>query len=251
MARQKGVIKLKGPIGDVSFYKTSDGYFAREKGGVSAERIKTDPAFQRTRENGSEFGRAGRGGRILRNSLSLLLQNAADNRMTSRLTKEMVKVVKSDLTNIRGERTLQDGDISLLVGFDFNARSKLVTAFYTPYVVAIDRAGGVCTLDVADFIPENAISFPQGATHFKLVIGAAEASFPNETFEFSKDETAEMPLDQTPTGNINLSAAVPAGSNDDLFMVVGIEFKQQVNGVMYPMKNGAYNPLALVAVDRV
>jgi len=50
---------LKGPIGDISFYKSKDGYLARSKGGVDKSRIKNDPAFQRTRENGSEFGRAG------------------------------------------------------------------------------------------------------------------------------------------------------------------------------------------------
>lgn len=31
MARQKGIIKLKGKIGDLSFYKTQDGHLAREK----------------------------------------------------------------------------------------------------------------------------------------------------------------------------------------------------------------------------
>ena len=55
MARQKGIIKLKGTIGDITFYKTQDGHLAREKGGIDASRIASDPAFQRTRENGSEF----------------------------------------------------------------------------------------------------------------------------------------------------------------------------------------------------
>ncbi len=50
MARQKGIIKLKGTIGDISFYKTTDGHLAREKGGVEKDRIMNDPAFQRTRE---------------------------------------------------------------------------------------------------------------------------------------------------------------------------------------------------------
>ena len=52
MARQKGIIKLEGTIGDISFYKSKDGHLARTKGGVDAERIQNDPAFQRTRENG-------------------------------------------------------------------------------------------------------------------------------------------------------------------------------------------------------
>jgi hypothetical protein len=48
MARQKGVIKLQGQMGGVSFYKSQqDGFLAREKGGVDADRIKNDPNFER------------------------------------------------------------------------------------------------------------------------------------------------------------------------------------------------------------
>lgn len=81
MARQTGIIKLKGTLGDISFYKSSDGHLARTKGGVDANRIANDPAFQRTRENGSEFGRAGKGGKVIRNAIRVLLQNAKDKRV--------------------------------------------------------------------------------------------------------------------------------------------------------------------------
>ena len=30
---------------------------------------------------------------------------------------------------------------------------------------------------------------------------------------------------------------------------VGVEFYQEINGQMYPLKNGAYNPLSLAKVD--
>ena len=65
MAKQSGLIKLKGTLGGITFYKSQDGYLAREKGGVDAARIASDPSFQRTRENGAEFGRAGKAGKIL------------------------------------------------------------------------------------------------------------------------------------------------------------------------------------------
>ncbi|WP_262708103.1 hypothetical protein [Brumimicrobium glaciale] len=39
MARQKGIIKLTGKIGDLSFYKSKDGYLAREKGGVDTKPV--------------------------------------------------------------------------------------------------------------------------------------------------------------------------------------------------------------------
>ena len=39
MARQKGIIKLLGTVGDITFYKAKEGYLAREKGGVDKDRI--------------------------------------------------------------------------------------------------------------------------------------------------------------------------------------------------------------------
>jgi hypothetical protein len=76
MTRQKGVFKFNWSNGGVSFYKTAeDGYLARQKGGVDAERIKNSPEFERTRENGAEFGRAGVASKILRTSKRRLSRN--------------------------------------------------------------------------------------------------------------------------------------------------------------------------------
>ncbi len=66
MARQTGIIKIKGKIGDLSFYKTKDGHLAREKGGVEGDRIKNDPAYARTRENNAEFGSSATSGKLMR-----------------------------------------------------------------------------------------------------------------------------------------------------------------------------------------
>jgi len=49
------------------------------KGGVDASRIQNDAAFQRTRENGEEFKRAGSAGKLLRLAFRSILQNSADN----------------------------------------------------------------------------------------------------------------------------------------------------------------------------
>ena len=95
------LLYTSGTIGDITFYKTQDGHLAREKGGIDASRIASDPAFQRTRENGSEFGRAGKAGKVLRTSLRGLLLNSADGRMVSRLTQRMVKVIQADTTSER------------------------------------------------------------------------------------------------------------------------------------------------------
>lgn len=125
MAQQKGIIKLRGTIGDITFYKTKDGHMAREKGGVDAKRIASNPAFQRTRENGSEFGRAGKAGKTLRASIRTLLLNSSDSRMVSRLTQSMIKVIQADMTSVRGLRNVIDGEAELLVGFELNNYKQL------------------------------------------------------------------------------------------------------------------------------
>jgi len=55
MAKQGGIIPLKGMIGNINFYKTKAGNLAREKGGVDGNRIANNQAFIRT---------LGKGGRI-------------------------------------------------------------------------------------------------------------------------------------------------------------------------------------------
>ncbi len=249
MARQKGIIKLQGTVGDLSFYKTQDGYLAREKGGVEASRIANDPAFARTRENGAEFGRAGKAGRMLRTALRSLLQNTADNRMVGRLTQEMVKVIQADITNPRGLRNVIDGEAELLKDFEFNRNGNLRTIMYAPYTTTIDRVAGTLTVDIPAFIPLNMIAAPNGATHFKIISGGAEIDFENETFVVDTKESAEIPWTTAPTAVISFVNAVTPASTSPVFLALGIEFFQDVNGIKYPLRNGAYNALALVNVD--
>jgi hypothetical protein len=249
MARQKGIIKLKGTIGDITFYKTKDGHLAREKGGIDASRIASDPAFQRTRENGSEFGRAGKAGKTLRTALRTLLINSADSRMVSRLTQAMVKVIQADLTNDRGLRNVIDGEAELLAGFDFNITGKLGTTLFAPFRGTIDRVRGEISVDLVSFVPSNMIAAPGGTTHFKISSAGAEIDFEAETFVVSSSETAILPWDSAPTAAINQLNVVTPNSVSPLFLALGVEFYQEVNGRMYPLKNGSYNPLALVQVS--
>ncbi|ANW96251.1 hypothetical protein AXE80_08145 [Wenyingzhuangia fucanilytica] len=251
MAKQTGIIKLKGTIGDISFYKTTDGHLARAKGGIEKSRIQNDPAFQRTRENGSEFGTAGKGGKLLRNAIRILLQNAKDRRVTSRLTTSILKVVKTDTTNVRGERTIQDGTFGLLANFEFNINGKLGATLFATYTNAFDRATGEATVNIPVFKPTTHIAGPSGTTHFKIVTGVAELDFENESFAFDNDETAILPYDGNDTAVIDLTASAPANSVLPIVQVIGIEFYQEVNGQMYSLKNGVYNALAIKIADKV
>lgn len=249
MAQQKGIIPLKGTIGNITFFKSKDGYLAREKGGVNPDRIANDPAFQRTRENGAEFGRAGIAGKLLRTALRALLQNASDSKMVSRLTREMIKVIQADQTNPRGLRNVIDGEAELLLGFDFNINGKLGTSLYAPFTSNINRVTGELVVTIPPFIPLNMISAPAGTTHFRINSAGVEIDFEQKVYVADVKSSAQLPWNNVATAALTLTNAVTANSTHPLFLALGIEFFQEVNGGMYPLKNGSYNPLALVSIS--
>lgn len=249
MARQKGLIKLKGTMGDITFYRTKDGYMAREKGGITAERLRTDPAFQRTRENMSEFGRAGTAGKTLRGSIQSLLSKASDSRVVSRLTKEMVKILQTDAVNPRGLRTVTDGDLELLTGFDFNISGKLDTGLLVPYDATLDRVAGEGKILLPAYIPEESIAAPSGSTHYQIYSGAMALNFLGGRNKSTMSETAILPINTVMTAPLELENTLPVNSVLPLFLVLGIAFYQEVNGEFYQLKNGSYNSLQIVAVS--
>ena len=251
MARQKGIIKLLGTVGDITFYKAKEGFLAREKGGVDKNRIMNDPNFQRTRENGEEFGRAGASGKMLRTAFRAVLMNSSDSRMVGRLTREMVKVLQKDEVSERGQRNVIDGDLSLLKGFDFNINGKLSTTLYAPYSVTLDRVDGDVIVDIPAFIPANMINAPSGTTHFKIEAAAAVVNFTDGSFNVSNADTGILPYDAVATSAISLATTLPANSTEPIFLVLGVEFYQEINGEMYVLKNGAYNALQLIEVSQV
>jgi hypothetical protein len=249
MARQTGVVTLKGTIGGISFYKSVDGHMARQKGGVDGSRIKTDAAFQRTRENGAEFGRAGKASKLLRSGIRSILQNGKDRRVVSRLTTAMVKVIQADATSARGERNVLDGEVELLQGFDFNRNAPLGTTLFAPYTATINRVAGTSEITLSPFIPANEINAPSGTTHLTIVSAGVEVDFEGETFVQQIGDSGMMPWDNTATAGVTMTHTLTPNSTHPIFVLLGVQFYQEVNGIKYPLKNGAYNSLSLVKVS--
>lgn len=251
MAKQKGIIKLEGTIGDISFYKSRNGYIAREKTSLDAERIATDPKFKRTRENGAEFGRAGSAGKVLRRAFKELIQSAHDNRVTTRLTREMVKVVRADATSVRGMRNVVDGELELLTGFNFNIASTLDVVASMDYEAEIDRVSGTFQVNVPVFTPELHIHGPAGTTHYRLMMGASSIDFESGISATSQAASDYLGIEQQMTEALSLEVTLTPGSTHPLLMALGIFFYQEVNGVYYPLNSGAYNALSLVKINGV
>lgn len=250
MAKQKSIIKLEGTIGDITFFKSGDGYMAREATSVSADKIANDPSYQRTRENMSEFSRAGKAGKTLRDAVRVLLKNAKDSRVTSRLTKQMMSVLMGDTKSARGQRTVVNGDITLLQGFDFNIEARLSTMFFAKYSATIDRAAGTATIAIPGSKAEDDIELPAGATHYSLVTLAAEVDFEAEKSVTASQQSDFILCSNAVQPDLNLVNNVTPNSKNHIFLLFGIQFSQLVNGQQYPLKNGSFNSLSIVKVDK-
>jgi hypothetical protein len=251
MAKQRGIFKAEGTIDEITFYKSKDGYLIRQKGGISAERMATDPAFERTRENQKEFARAGKAGKVLRSALRSLLVNATDRLLVSRLFTAMMKVVKADATSDRGQRNVLDGELELLEGFEFNEGGKLTQTLFAPFTASIDRATGLLSMQVPSFIPTNMIAAPAEATHYQIVSAGGFIDFTTGTNGIVTKATEMLAIDGEPSAVIDHVLDGGADATRPMFIVLGISFYQEVNGKNYSLKNGAYNALSVVKVSGV
>lgn len=248
MAKQEGIIKITGKIGDFSFYKTADGYKARQKGGVEGSKIKNDPAFSRTRENMEEFGTSASSGKLLRDAVRTLIKTASDSKATSRLTKVMAAIKNLDTSSARGKRTVGVGIAdpsakAVLKGFNFNMAAIMSSMFFVPY--ALNTATG--EISISSFVPANDLAAPLGATHMSLKGAWAKVDFAGNTSDVKYSNTVNLPLNTTASAALLTPSASPTGSGTDIYFL-HIAFFQEVNSVQYPLNNGAFNAMSIIEV---
>jgi hypothetical protein len=248
MAKQSSFIKLEGTIGDVTFYKGQNGYNARQKGGVSRSRILNDDAFQRTRENLAEFARAANAGKLLKDAFRELTLKARDLRTHNRLYSQSLKVLKTDMLSDRGERKVENGDISLFEGFQFSNNSVLESTVLARFEVTNDDTEVSVTF--APFDPKKYLSYPIGATDFRFFMVGTAVEF--HSGNFLNNITSTDPI-KIVAGDLlePLILALPKITEIGAhrLFALGIEYLQDVNGKTYPLNNGAHNAAKIIITE--
>jgi hypothetical protein len=248
MAKFDGIFEIQGTMKGMTFYKTKDGLLIRAKGGVSKQRIMNDPAFQRTRENGSEFSHNAKMSQLLRRSIASLLPLAKDYRVSSRLSQTMSWVKNLDFESVRGQRKVAVGIASesgkqLLRGFNFNANATFGSVFKSQYI--LDPVTGV--VSIAGFSPSIHLGTPQGATHVSFSIGVCALDFETEEFETTYSERTNFSVGSGIQDFVLTPLTLPLISGTTMFYFL-IEFFQEINNEQYPLRNNAYNVLYLMEV---
>ncbi|MBN7816265.1 hypothetical protein [Algoriphagus pacificus] len=247
MAKQTGIITLKGPVGRLSFYKTKDGYLAREKGGVEKSRIMNDPRFARTRENIREFTDNANASKLLRDALRPVISQIGDKRLNLRITQSMMQVLKSDLVNVRGDRRVKEGDWNLLKDLEMNAGSSLGSTLF--FELGINDTPAAWELTLPAFTPQDMIAIPNGATHYKITATGVGVDFDLGTRSvFSAGTGSVSILDPALSQTLTVDKTQLSGTH--YVFVLSVEFVQLVNGVEYAINNGAHNAAKMLSVSK-
>jgi hypothetical protein len=256
MSRQTGLIKLKGNIGGISFYRSEGEDLAKTANGPSKEKILSDPNFVRTRENNTEFGASATAAKALRLALVTAIQTMGDPRLPSRLTK-LFKEINLKGTGVRGQRPITlSANRTMLENFEFNNGVSFSSVFNAPYTFTNNAARLQGTITIPAFLPGSYISAPSGATHFRLsqAIGVvSDYSFNAVTGRYDATDpllntlngvaySAVTALNSAAPVNFSLVASL-AGTptmtaTTSVVQCFGIEFYQRVGATDYLLAQG-------------
>jgi hypothetical protein len=263
MSKQKGIIKLVGNIGGMSFYTSNGEYLARTAGGPTKERIATGSNFVRTRENNAEFGGSAKVGKAFRTALSSVIQTMGGSTLTATLTR-LFKSINSRASGVRGQRPIAlSANKAQAKGLELNNKISFTSVFNAPYTVTADADRVAITFTIPAFIPINFINAPAGATGFRVAAAVgwlSDYSFDNNTLSYEPTVPDQNSLGITaystiqPISNvpatITLTATAPGGLVPDagvsVIACLGIEFYQKIDSVDYLLAQG--NAMRIVEV---
>lgn len=249
MAKLKSLLKIEGTLDGMTFYKKADGqYYVRTKGGVSKDKILNDPAFERTRENNQEFTEVSKSGKLLRRALIALLANVKDRTKTNRLSSKLFKVKNCDTNSVRGQRKVSLGmqtpeGKESLTGFEFNKNAPLDAVLRSNY--SLDTT--TKEIKFTAFTPSVMLAAPQGATHIKLYAANVNYNFSTGESDLVISNVISSVINNIAT-EVTLSFATPATGQGVEMFLLKIEFLQELNATLYPLKNGTFNALKLIKI---
>lgn len=232
MARQKGIIPITGTIDELTFYEhPDDGLLVKKKTRVTSERVKKDPGFKQTRLNAAEFKTAIHSGELLRLALHSLLFPIADGKLSSRMNKELVKVVRLDKVHGLGERVCYAENFSILENFDFNRKLRLREAFTVDYSVQHDVISKEIHIDIPEFKPSAQVHAPDYVEYFKLVSGIAVVDFAGKHLKNHFAYGERLPFTKAIVDAMRFSFPAPLPPGQTLFVALGIVFYAHVDKI--------------------
>jgi len=257
MARQSGNIRYTGSFKSIRNYtnRKDPTIYAGEKGGANRDLIMNNAAFERTRENMSEFKGCGKIVKAIRRGLLHLIPEHTDKSFTGRLVALVKMINLRDEVGTRGKRMVCFSlNKSILKMLTLHENRKIDHQLKRSITRSHSESRTEATITLNGLNPEPQF-IPTTAKYFRVHNHLSVIS----DFEYSEELKKYNPLskndemsacaysDYIPV-NTNLSgsvrAAFPEGTilteTDTVLQCVGIEFYTRLGtGDYLPFKAGS------------
>jgi hypothetical protein len=258
MAKIYGSNRVIGTVGKVRHYILPgvEGIVAAECGGATAEQIKNNPAFARTRENMEEWKGAVLMGKKVWERLGISARPIVYRFLIGKLNKAMLKVLRSDQVGLRGVR-------SIILSEHKNMLDNIQYWYYKPFRDVMkcrfevdtgpDRRS--VTARLINLNPIDQINPPAEATHFRFflsigvvcdhrhcqkVLDGYEPVYDNNRMQFGANEVESewFPIDAKAIGDKTFTATLPDnfGLADDMTVL-------RIFGIVYGKMTSEVEPL--------
>ena len=109
MATYESIIKINGSVGDLVFYHLNGKNIVRKKSGFNKTAFKKDPAYEKVRQNSSEFGHCSKTGKLIRQSVENFIRYGEDPLLYQKFARLMTEIKDLDIISERGKRTVKNG----------------------------------------------------------------------------------------------------------------------------------------------
>ncbi|MBY0487809.1 MAG: hypothetical protein K2P85_11575 [Flavobacteriaceae bacterium] len=231
MAKQEGLIRLRGTIDGVNFYFRKGKPTARKAGGgFNAAAIKNSATMVRVRENNTEFGHCSQVKKAFSAVLLFHFANRKDVTLHSRLMQLFIAIKACDLISERGKRTVNLGlqtaaGQHLLTSFAFTAMS------FPDLPLVFSSTTLELTLPSFSF---KEFRFPVGATHLELFFGVAHLNLDTKTATLSKSGAVLLAKGAV-VDSFTLMPNVLPNAGGFRLPVLFYSYVQELNGVVYPL----------------
>lgn len=188
------------------------------------KRMKKDPAFERTRENNNEFGRAGEANKLIRHAFREAILPVADRYISGRLTKRMFRIILSDTERRRGKRIVTAKALPMLEGFNFNRVRSLGDTWYASYEVSFNLHTRLVDIHFPFFVPRTMVDTQSKADECWLTAAIAVIDFAGKKALFAQQESVFIEQNDTNTSSIHFALQAPKDNTHPVIVTLGVTF---------------------------
>ncbi|MGJ8591303.1 MAG: hypothetical protein ACSHXF_02070 [Aquaticitalea sp.] len=244
MARQTGIVRLKGTLGGINFYDRKGEALARESGGGFNSHSAHN--YPRIQEQINEMTAASIVNKAFKQSFWPLLHGYKDGTLHYRLQSLLMRIKDLDTTSIRGERRVAYGmetayGLRLLKDFDFTPKRSVLLNGKLDFDWSQHRLT-VSQFDIAE------AGIPKSADVMGLLLRTVRFDF--ERLEFVTETSSLLELEREfDATTFELQTAPLADGDGVRFALLRVAYYQQVNGVNYLLPGDGLFGLGVVGVE--